>query len=184
MDQNTEPPKKESRKRRWYQNYLPFIVRSPQMQVEWLVAECQRNNLAREELTPYIRLLFSEDNVANEDELRSILLKVPVQMQEEFLRIADIYDVAKIVRLVPELNELLVEIALTKELPPYETKPQKIMDGVLNAINDRSGDLLVQVAEKIMGNGSAPNHFAENYERFRAILEDKEFIRSQWPNAK
>lgn len=184
MDQDSEPPKKENRKRRWYQNYLPFIARSPEMQVEWLVAECGRNNLAREELTPYIRLLLSEENVASEDELRGIFVKLSPEIQEEFLRVADIYDVARIVRLIPELNALLVEIALTKELPPYETKIQKVMDGVLNAINDRAGSLLETVAGEIIGNGSAPKHFAENYERFRAILEDKEFIRTQWPNAK
>ncbi len=184
MDQSCKVKNKDKSGRRWYQNYLPFIARSPEMQVEWLVAQCLRKNLTQEELTPYARLLFSEDNVASEEELRAILADLSPAMQEEFLRIADIYDVPRIVRLIPNLNATLVEIALTKELPPYETKPQKVMDKVLNAINDRAQSLLPAVADLIIGNGSAPNHFAENYERFRAILADKEFIRSQWPNAK
>lgn len=184
MDQSCEPQKKEKRQRRWYQKYLPFIARSPEMQVEWIVEECRRNKLTREELTPYIRLLFSEENVANEEELLGLLTGISSEMQEDFLRVADVYDVPRIIRFIPELNEVLVEIALCKDLPSYETKPQKVMDRVLNAINDRSENLLALVADMIMENRSAPSHFAENYERFRAILEDKEFIRSQWSNAK
>ncbi len=184
MGQSCEPKRKDGGGRRWYQNYLPFIARSPEMQVEWLVAECRRRNLAQEELTPYVRLLFSEENVDNEDELRLILAGLAQEMQEEFVQIADIYDVPRVVRLMPALNEKMVEIALKKELPPYETKPQKVMDKVLNTINDRAGEILAKVASVIMENGAAPKHFAENYERFRAILADKEFIRSQWPNAK
>lgn len=184
MDQSCEPKKKERQGRRWYQNYLPFIARSPEMQVEWLVAECQKKNLAQEELTPYVRLLFSEENVSSEEELREILAGLSSEMEEEFLRVADIYDVPRIIRIIPELNETLVEIALTKELPSYEMKPQQVMDKVLNAINDRAQSLLPKVATLIIANGAAPRHFAENYERFRAILEDKEFIRSQWPTAK
>ncbi len=184
MGQSCESKKKERRGRRWYQNYLPFIARSPEIQVEWLVAECRRKNLAQEELTPYVRLLFSEENVAHEEDLRDILADLASEMQEDFLRVADIYDVPRIIRLIPALNGTLVELALGKELPPYETKPQQVMDRVLNAINDRSESLLSTVAVKIMENGAAPKHFAENYERFRAILEDKEFIRSQWSTAK
>ena len=29
---------KERRKKSWYQKYLPFVARSPEMQIEWLVA--------------------------------------------------------------------------------------------------------------------------------------------------
>lgn len=184
MGQSCDLKKKEQGGRRWYQKYLPFIARSPEMQVEWLVAECRRKKLAQDELTPYVRLLFSEENVANEEDLRGILAGLSPEILEEFLQVADIYDVPRIIILIPELNERLVEIALVKEVPPYETKSQKVMDRVLNAINDRSERLLPTVAAMIMGNGSAPSHFAENYERFLAILEDKEFIRSQWANAK
>lgn len=179
-----EPKKKEGERRRWYQKYLPFIARTPEMQVEWLVAECRKKRLAPQELTPYVRLLFSEENVANEEEMREILAGLPLEMQKDFLRVADIYDVPRIMRLSPALNDALVEIALTKELPPYETKPQKVMDAVLNAVNERSEELLATVAARIMANGVAPQHFAENYERFRAILKDKKFIRRQWPQAK
>ncbi|MBU0680257.1 MAG: hypothetical protein KKD73_02435 [Proteobacteria bacterium] len=184
MDQSCEPKTKEMSRRRWYQNYLPFIARSPEMQVEWLVTECRRRNLSHGELTPYVRLLFSEENVENEEELRVVLAGLDPEMQEEFLQVADIYDVPRIIRLIAELNENLVVLALTKKMPPYEMKPQKVMDRILNAINDRSESLLRRVATMIIDNGAAPNHFSENYERFRAILADKEFIRSQWPNTK
>ena len=162
MDQSCESMKEERRGRRWYQNYLPFIARSPEMQVEWLVAECRRQNLVKEEMTPYVRLLFSEENAANEEELRTILAGLLPEVLEEFLNVADIYDVPRIIRIIPLLNETLVEIALTKDLPPYETKPQKIMDRVLNAINNRSRPLLKDVAARIMANGAAPKHFSEN----------------------
>lgn len=184
MSLSCEPKKKEKIQRRWYQNYLPFIARRPELQVEWLVEECRRKKLTREELTPYVRLLFSEENVESDEELRQILAGLAPAMQAEFMEIADIYDVPRIIRLIPELNAPVAAIALTKTLPPYETKPQKVMDRVLNAMNDRSPALLQEVAATIMANGEAPRHFGENYERFRAILADKEFIRSQWPNTK
>jgi hypothetical protein len=184
MSRICELKQKEKVRRRWYQNYLPFIARSPELQVEWLVDECRRKKLTREELTPYVRLLFSEENVENEDELRQVLAGLAPTIQEEFMAIADIYDVPRIIRLMPELDATVAAIALTKALPPYETKPQKVMDRVLNAMNDRSPALLQEVAATIMANGAAPRHFGENYDRFRAILADKEFIRSQWPNTK
>ena len=184
MAQKTDEQRENGqRPRRWYQKYLPFIARTPEMQVEWLITECQRGKLTREDLMPYVRLLFCEENMDNQEELQALLAGLTPEMCEQLLRIADIYDVPKVVKLLPELNVTLVEIALSKELPPYETKPQQVMDKVLYAINDRSEELLLGVAGRLLESGDAPDHFRENYGRFRAILEDEEFIRTLWPQA-
>ena len=110
MPDNCEVKKKEGPKRRWYQKYLPFIARSPEMQVEWLVNECQRKNLAREELTPYIRLLFSDENIASEDELQRLLADISPEMQKEFVDIADICKQAKRGKVSPETFRQLMKI--------------------------------------------------------------------------
>jgi len=58
--------------KRWYENYLPFVAKSPAIQAEWLAVELSQMRLAdgkeisgvlsREEIKPYIRLFLENCN--------------------------------------------------------------------------------------------------------------------------
>ena len=39
---------------------LPFVARSPEMQVDWLVGEFRKGVLSDREIAPYVHLLVSE----------------------------------------------------------------------------------------------------------------------------
>jgi hypothetical protein len=86
--------------------------------------------------------------------------------------------------LIPQPNEDHAEIVLRKHVPPYEKKPLMVLDKVYFAINNYSEQMLGAVAEKIIKEGNGPKKFKENYERFRGILEDEEFLLSLYPYAR
>lgn len=171
-------------KTQWYSRYLPFIAQPQHLQVEWLAAECKKQKLTSEELLPYVRLLFTTDSDGERRRLKVLLSQLGHDVIYALIDAADIYIVARIIDLIPELTPLLTELVLLKEMPPYEQKPQKIMDEIFYSINLCDGDLLERVATQLMAEEKAPEGFRANYGRFRAILADEEFIRTHWPSAK
>jgi hypothetical protein len=171
-------------KNKWYLRYLPFIAKPQYMQVEWLAAECKKNILSKDELLPYVRLLFSLDSEEERVTLQYCLARLDEDVIYSILDAADLYIIAQVIELIPEMNSLLTEVVLLKEMPPYERKPQKIMDEVFYSINQRAGGLLDEVACRLIKEGRAPKGFQANYARFKEILADEEFIRTQWPSAK
>ncbi len=168
----------------WYLRYLPFVARPMHLQVEWLRAECKKNKLAKDELRPYVRLLFSVDSDDDQAVLKKLIAQLDGDVIYNIVDAADIYTVARVIDLIPELNDGLAEVILLKEMPPYEQKPQKIMDEVFYAINNRAGGLLAKVVASLTEEGRASPGVKKNYKRFKAILADEEFIRSHWPSAK
>lgn len=168
----------------WYLRYLPFIAKPMHMQVEWLGVECQKNKLAKDELSPYVRLLFDLETDEERGSLNGMLGELEQEVIYKILDAADIYTVARVIDLIPELNGRFTELILLKEMPPYEQKPQKIMDEVFYAINQCADGLLAEVATALIQEERVPQGFKRNYKRFRAILEDEEFIRTHWPSAK
>lgn len=168
----------------WFLRYLPFIARPQHLQIEWLVSECKKSTLSNEELLPYVRLLFDLESSDEKRSLKENLKGLDCNIICRILGAADVYIVAKVVTLIPELNHRLAEVVLVKEMPPYEQKPQKIMDDVFYAINHCASGLLEDVATLLVREKRAPKGFKENYARFKAILADEEFIRKQWPSAK
>lgn len=182
-----QPPVKYDEKKdknQWYLRYLPFIAKPQHMQVQWLVAECKKNKLSREELLPYVRLLFVTDGEDGQRALKEKIAHVDAASLYKILDAADIYIVPKVIELIPEIDSRLVEIVLLKEMPPYEQKPQKIIDMVFYAVNERNSELLEDVANNLIMSGKEPKGFKANYDRFKAILEDEAFIRTQYPSAK
>ena len=171
-------------KTQWYLRYLPFIARPQYMQVEWLVAECKKKKLSNEELMPYVRLLFSLDSEDERLTLKENIAHLDEGVIYQILDAVDIYTTARVIELIPELNRRLTEVVLLKEMPPYEQKPQKIMDDVFYSINQRAGGVLDEVATLLIKEGREPLGFQANYMRFKEILADEEFIRTQWPSAK
>ena len=168
----------------WLLRYLPFIAKPQYLQVEWLVAECKKSTLSKEELLPYVRLLFDLDSHEKRRTLKEHLENVELEIISCILDAADVYIIAQVVTLLPELNHHLTEVVLLKEMPPYEQKPQKIRDEIFYAINHCASGLLDEVAQMLVQEKRASQGFEENYIRFKAILADEEFIRKQWPSAK
>lgn len=171
-------------KRRWYQKYLPFVARSPEMQIEWLVAAFKKKRLTREELAPYLHLLLEEDHNSDFDHLKTLFQALDKQVLDDLLVTVDIYDTPKMFRLLPDPTLPDAVIALKKYLPPYEKRPQKVMDEVFFAVNERAGQLLQWAAGSLLAKGEVASHFQGNYERFLEILHDEEFLISIYPNTK
>lgn len=170
--------------KKWYERYLPFVARSTEGQVKWLVSVLNKAILSPEEITPYINLLLAENSVEEEKILSSQLGELTNDILSQLLSAADIYDIPKLFNLIPQPNEDHAEIVLRKHVPPYEKKPLMVLDKVYFAINNYSEQMLGAVAEKIIKEGNGPKKFKENYERFRGILEDEEFLLSLYPYAR
>jgi hypothetical protein len=167
----------------WHERYLPFVSRSPEMQIKWLINAFKKGILTNEELIPYVRILLDKDDIEKEIQLKEIFKKLDKETLTMLLLTADIYDTAQLFRLLPTADAQQAEIALKKYLPAYEKKPQKILDDIFYAVNDRPGHLLQKAAESLMTSGKAPPYFQKNYKRFLEILHDEEFLLSIYPNA-
>ena len=175
--------KNKSRKSSWLEKYLPFVSRSPDMQIKWLLNAFKKKILTREELVPYVRLLLNEDDIEKEDRLKELFGELDRESLTMLLETADIYDTAQLFRLLPAPDVRQARIALQKHLPAYEKKPQKILDDIFYAINERPGRLLQEAAESLLASNEAPSHLERNYRRFLEILHDEEFLLSIYPNA-
>ena len=167
----------------WHEKYLPFVSRSPEMQIKWLLNSFSRGILSREELVPYVRLLLNENDIEKQARLKELFEELNKEALTTLLLTADIYDTAKLFRLLPTADVQQAVIALKKHLPSYEKKPQKILDDIFYAIHDRSGHLLQQAVESLPAGGDVPDYFQENYKRFLEILHDEEFLLAIYPNA-
>lgn len=174
----------KKKNRKWYERYLPFVARSVEGQVEWLVSVLKKDVLNLEEITPYVKLLLSEENSDEQGFLVSQIGKLSDNIVCQLLNAADIYDTPKLFKLIPHPDTHHAEIALGKDVPPYEKKPLMVLDKVFYAINDADENLLEKVAKKMIEEGNVPKNFQKNYERFRGILKDQEFLLSLYPNAK
>ena len=172
-----------AQKRQWYEKYLPFVARSPEMQVRWLESAFRKGTLTHQEITPYINLLMAPDGEEHLELLRSLLGNLDAPMLENMLSSADIYDAPSLFRLIsrPELAQAV--LIITKIPPPYEKTPQQVMDKVFQAVYDRSEDLLARAAERVMADPASPPHFQEAYERFKEIKEDEKLLSALYPKA-
>jgi hypothetical protein len=167
---------------RWYEKYLPFIARSPRMQIDWLIGVFRKGALAREEVTPYIRLLMEQEQ---EDEvIRSLFLTLDDWVLTEMLMAADIYDTPKLFRLIPRPTLAQARIALLKTPPPYEKMPGLPRRKVFQAVHDCSEELLAEAAKDLRRQGEVGAEFEEAYERFKEVLMDEKILSSLYPKAK
>jgi len=178
--------KKKERKRggRWYEKYLPFIARSREKQIQWLIGAFRKRTLSRQEITPYVKLLLEEDDPEGLLLLREYLAGLDVAFLLELLRAADIYDTIKLLRLLPEVSIDEAIIALCKEPPPYEPAPEQVVDQVFQAVHDAKTGLLQEAGGKLLHSREAPAHFAGLYVRFLEILKDQELLSTLYPKAR
>ncbi len=189
--------------KKWYENYLPFVAKSPAIQAEWLVVELSRLRLSegkeisgvlsREEIKPYIRLFLENcdtglggwtGEVGADEQMVALLEEIGEDNILLMIECAEIYDIPKLFKLLghPTLEQAV--IALKKVSPPYEKNPLLIIDRVFHAIREKSGQLLEEAAAGVLVSSDAPADFADNYERFKEIMMDEHILGLLYPKAK
>ncbi|MGV1099349.1 hypothetical protein ACUUL3_08060 [Thiovibrio sp. JS02] len=171
------------KKKKWYEKYLPFVARSPEMQIRWLEAAFRKGTLTAQEVTPYINLLMEPEGDGHLESIRSRLMTLDAIIIDRMLAAADIYDTPKLFRLLaaPTLQQAV--IAITKAPPPYEKAPQLVIDKVFQAVYDCSEALLAEAAAKVYADPLRPGHFRDAYERFKEIKEDEKLLSALYPKA-
>ncbi|MEN8140280.1 MAG: hypothetical protein ABFR97_03555 [Thermodesulfobacteriota bacterium] len=169
-------------KQKWYDRYLPFIAQPPELQLNWLVTACRKERLTSAELTPYLRLLLSSDNVEEDDDLRGVLANIREDSVSSFLDIVEIYDLPRLISCLPAIDAAIALRAMATVMPSYEKNHQKLVDQVFAAINKRSPLVFGEIAGREDKGGLAP-HFRNNIDRFQKILADEEFLRALYPHA-
>jgi len=173
---------------------LPFVTRSPKMKVAWLVSTIRKNILSSDEIKPYLRLLLSEyeDSINNtgpdqgkaSDAFTALFAKLDSKVLLRLVECTDIYDVPKLMKLVPKLTVEEGVIILLKAPPPYEKKPDLLLAKIYQAMYECSGGTLEQAANQVKESAKGHEYFEKSYERFREILDDEKFLTSLFPNAK
>lgn len=171
------------KKRKWYEKYLPFVARSPEMQLRWLESAFRKGALTPREITPYIKLFMAPDGEANLARVRGLLHSLSGAALEKMLGAADIYDVPDLFRCVAEPTVAQAVIAITKAVPPYEKTPELVVDKVFQAVYDCSEELLARAAARVAESADRPAHFQEAYERFKEIKEDEKLLSALYPKA-
>lgn len=171
------------KKRKWYEKYLPFVARSPEMQLRWLESAFRKGTLTSSEITPYIKLFMAPDGEGNLVLVRGLLHSLSGNIIEKMLSAADVYDVPDLFRCLAEPTLAQAIIAITKAPPPYEKNPQLVTDKVFQSVYDYSEELLAQAADKLVASAERPAHFLEAYERFKEIKEDEKLLSALYPKA-
>jgi len=198
MGDNSEPVGKK-----WYENYLPFVAKSPAIQAEWLATELSRMRLgegkkisgvlSREEIKPYIRLFLENcdtgpggwtGEVGADERMVTLLDGIGKDNLLLMIECAEIYDIPKLFKLLPHPTQEQAVIALKKVSPPYEKNPLLIIDRVFHAIREKSGPQLEAAAAGVLTASDAPADFAGNYERFKEIMMDEHLLGLLYPKAK
>ncbi|MBU0729692.1 MAG: hypothetical protein KKE17_14025 [Proteobacteria bacterium] len=171
-------------KSKWYENYLPFIARSPEMQIKWLVSVFRKGTLTDQEITPYIRLLLTEESEYRMVHLKELFKDVEPSVLTKMLLAADIYDTIKLMGILPDPIVSDLVIALKKTPPPYEKNKELLVDRLYKTIYDRSHGLLDKAAGLILSTDNIPENFEFAYGRFKEIIRDEELLSSLFPRAK
>ena len=186
----------------WHEKYLPFVAKSPEMQVEWLVNHLARLKrardkgktgiLSREEITPYIKLLLDDvsavggvkGSAGNDNKLRELLGNIDEDELLLMIRCTDIYDIPSLFGLLAEVSQEQAIMAIKKVPPLFEKNPLMVLDRVFHAIKEKSIALLENSATGVLASDDAPENFAANYERFREIMMDEHILSLLYPKAR
>lgn len=178
-------------KRLWAEA-LPFVARSPEMKVAWLVEVFNNESLTLEELAPYMHILLSEYarfaeglsyDVAS-DTLKQVFSKLNRSIVAGMIQCVEIYDLPVLIALIDDLSVDEAILALQKKPPVYEKKSLLVIDKVFQAVNESRVGLLQQAAKKMEDDGNVPDHFLASYERFKEILHDEKILISLYPQVK
>jgi len=179
---------------------LPFVARSPEMKVAWLVGVLRKKSLTSIEIAPYIHLLLteyqynqknnrrtdhdSELNNKNNKLLADIFADLPRDIIVQLLECTEIYDIPLLLEIINEITVDETILILKKTPPSYEKRPTQVFDRVFQAIHNCGDHLLAQAKTKMQDADEMPEHFTSVYERFQEILKDKEVLSLLFPQAK
>nr|MBF0221602.1 hypothetical protein [Desulfobulbaceae bacterium] len=171
---------------------LPFVARSPEMKVAWLVEIFNKESLTLEELAPYMHLLISEyssfvDGVNYDvmtDTLKPVFGKLNRGTVARMIQCVEIYDLPVLLSLIEDLSVDEAILALRKKPPVYEKKSLLVLDKVFQAVNESRAGLLAQAAKKMEEEGDVPEHFPVSYARFKEILHDEKILMALYPQVK
>lgn len=163
---------------------MPFVARSPEMQVEWLAQALRRQVLASHEITPYVRLLLENEESEIRSRIRAALQELEPWMIQQLVEAADTYDTPKLFSILPECNVEQVMTALGKEAPPYEQHPRLVRDRLFYAVYSRAPQLFAPAVARLKASGRTPADFDETHRRFLELLEDEKLLSALYPKAK
>ena len=178
-------------KRLWAEA-LPFVARSPEMKVAWLIEVFEKGTLTNEEIAPYMHLLLSEyENFRNAlnydaaaDTLKLIFARLDRGVVAKMIQCVEIYDLPVLLSLIKDLSVDEAVLALQKKPPIYEKKFLLVIDKVFQAVNECREGVFEQATQKMMQEGKTPDHFSASYERFKEILHDEKILCSLYPHAR
>ncbi|NOX24591.1 MAG: hypothetical protein GXP59_00430 [Deltaproteobacteria bacterium] len=173
---------------------LPFVARSPERKVAWLVGVLNRKALTAEEIAPYIHIMLNEYHHAEEldqkagngndcERLAGLFAAIPREIITEIINCTSIYDIPLLLTVIRTITEDEAVLILKKIPPVYEKKPTRVFDLVFQAIHNCGEYLLPQAKIKMRVSGDMPEHFNSIYERFQEILRDKEILSSIFPQS-
>jgi len=167
----------------WYEKYLPFVARSPEMQLRWLEAAFRKGALSLGEITPYIRLFMASDGEERPTRIRVLINSLSGDLIGRMLDAAEVYDVPALFRCIAAPVLAQAVLAISKAPPPYEKNPQAVMEKIFQAVYDVSEDLLDEAAAVVLGKADCPAGFKSAYERFKEVKEDEKLLSALYPKA-
>ena len=174
----------KSLQRKWYDKYLPFVAKSPQMQLEWLITVVKKKKLYLQEIAPYIKIFLTDSDNEKKDILIKLISQLDEKILEGILDAADIYDTPEILSLIPTPTISHALIALRKVPPPYEKNQASVFDKIFWALQNHSENFLQQASKELLNSGDVPDHFTKQFKRFQEIVEDEKILSALYPKAR
>lgn len=172
------------RQTKWYEKYLPFVAKSPEMQVEWLEQVLRKGLLSLPEITPYLRLLLATEEGEGKAQLAELVNALAPATVDQLLAAADVHDTPRLFVLLASPTVAQAVMAISTPVPPYEKSPNLLLNRIFQAVHAKNPTLLAEAAAAVRGSGTAPGTFEEAYARFLEILEDEKLLTTLYPKAK
>jgi len=172
------------RRPKWYEKYLPFVAKSPEMQVEWLAQVVRRGSLSPAEVTPYLRLLLATDEGEAKARLAELVNGLTPATVEHLLTAADVHDTPRLFALLAAPTVAQAVIAIRTAVPPYEKSPDLLLNRIFQAVHAKGTKLLAEAVEAVRGGSAVPGNFEGAYAKFQEILEDEKLLSALYPKAR
>ncbi len=169
---------------KWLEKWLPFVAKSPEAQVAWLVRVLRKNILSPAEITPYIRLLLEPDDLEIKARIAACLRRLDAGICERLTAAAEIYDLPKLFAMLPAITTEQAMIALAKVPPPYEKNSAQVQDRLFHAVYNQSPERFSEAVDRLRQHGQAPAGFDQAHARFLDLLEDEKLLSALYPKAR
>jgi hypothetical protein len=129
-------------------------------------------------------LQYSLEEIDGAQSFAGLFENIARPILRKMIMCTDVYDIPVLLELLPELDVEDAVVILRKKPPPYEKKPQIIVDKLFQAVFDKTSEkLLENAAQDIMTSEDIPLHFVDSYKRFKEMREDEQVLSSLFPQA-